>query len=280
MHNHRPEIGARLDHLGLWSNDPSRLAAFFEQGFDMTKTSAAGQWRCKAPERELLIAEGPPNRAAFVAYALKDRAGLEQYHADLMARSLALGANPSPQFDTSAFSVIDPDGNISVFGVRERAPAAVTAAFPGRLQHVAFRTPRLDEMAVFYERELGFVVSDRVLDERDVLHACFLRSDAEHHVLALFRSPETRLDHHSYETRDWAHIRLWADRMGAHRIPIFWGVGRHGPGNDVFFMVKDADDNLVEISAELEGCAADRPIGAWPHEQHTLNLWGSAIMRS
>jgi hypothetical protein len=48
----------------------------------------------------------------------------------------------------------------------------------------------------------------------------------------------------------------------------------------VFFMVKDPDDNLVEISAELEVCAADRPVGVWPHEQRTLNLWGSAIMRS
>lgn len=280
MRNHRPEIGARLDHLGLWSNDPTRLAAFFEHGFDMTKTSTAGHWRCAAPEREVLIAEGSPNRTAFVAYAFEDRAGLERHRAALMGRSLALAANCSPHFDRSAFSVTDPDGNVSVFGVRERVKAEVAASIPGRLQHVAFRTPQLDHMATFYELGLGFVVSDRVQDEQDALHACFLRSDAEHHVLALFRSPETRLDHHSYETRDWAHIRLWADRMGAHRIPIFWGVGRHGPGNDVFFMVKDADGNLVEISAELEVCAADRPIGVWPHEQHTLNLWGNAIMRS
>jgi len=280
MGNGRPEINARLDHLGLWSNDPGRLAAFFEQTFDMAKTSAGGQWRCAAPEREVLITEGPPNRAAFVAYAFDDPTALERHRAALRAHSLALSANCSPQFDSSAFSVTDPDGNTSVFGVRERGRPQVAASIPARLQHVAFRTPRLDEMADFYERELGFVVSDRVLDERGVLHACFLRSDAEHHVLALFRSPETRLDHHSYETRDWAHIRLWADRMGAHRIPIFWGVGRHGPGNDVFFMVKDADGNLVEISAELEVCAADRPVGVWPHEQHTLNLWGNAIMRS
>jgi len=27
--------------------------------------------------------------------------------------------------------------------------------------------------------------------------------------------------------------------MATNGIPIHWGIGRHGPGNDVFLMVKD-----------------------------------------
>ena len=53
-----------------------------------------------------------------------------------------------------------------------------------------------------------------------------------------------------------------------------------GPGNDVFFMVRDPDGNLAEISAEIEVCAPERPEGIWPHEQRTLNLWGMALMRT
>jgi hypothetical protein len=45
-------------------------------------------------------------------------------------------------------------------------------------------------------------------------------------------------------------------------------------------MVKDPDGNLAEISAELEVCAPDRPVGLWPHRPETLNQWGVAIMRS
>jgi hypothetical protein len=45
-------------------------------------------------------------------------------------------------------------------------------------------------------------------------------------------------------------------------------------------MVKDPDGNLAEISAELEICASDRPLGTWPHRPETLNRWGVAIMRS
>ena len=273
----RPEIGARLDHLCVRSGDPHALAAFFERVFEMPKTAAVDIWRCSAAEREILIAPGPPNTTGFIAFAFDDDAALDHYRSVLVTR-VALQPNPSIQFADSAFSVADPDGNVVAFGMRTRS--GPSADFPGRLQHIGLRTPRIEEMAAFYERVLSFVVSDRVLDDQGVLRACFLRSDAEHHTVALFAAPDARLDHHSYETRDWQHIRLWADRMGQQRIPIFWGVGRHGPGNDVFFMVKDADGNLVEISAELEYCAADRLTGLWPHEEHTLNLWGSAIMRS
>lgn len=96
----------------------------------------------------------------------------------------------------------------------------------------------------------------------------------------LFRAAEARFDHLSCETRDAAAVIAWSDRMASHGIPIHWGIGRHGPGNDVFFMAQDPDGNLVEISADLEVCDASRPAGTWRHEQRTLNLWGTAIMRS
>ena len=149
---------------------------------------------------------------------------------------------------------------------------------PARLQHLALRTPQVAAMAAFYE-SIGFVVSDRVEDEKGTLRACFLRTDAEHHALALFGAPDARFDHLSCETRDIAAVVAWADRMAANDIPIHWGIGRHGPGNDVFFMVKDPDGNLFEISAEIEVCDPERPCGTWKHEPRTLNRWGAVIMR-
>ncbi len=135
-------------------------------------------------------------------------------------------------------------------------------------------------MQAFYADKLGFVLSDRVEDDKGVLRAAFLRCDPEHHAVALFRAPDARLDHMSFDTADILRLRDWADRMGGHRVPIFWGLGRHGPGNDLFFMVKDPDENLIEISTELEVCAAERTMGIWPNEQWTLNQWGPAMMRS
>src|SRR5437867_7092689 len=279
MKPQRPELGATLDHLCIRSPSPERLARFYERGYGMTAAPASNGWRCRAPGREVLISEGRPNSVDYFAYAFDDEDALNRYRTQLLRRSVAPGVNPSPRFGDSAFSVTDPDGNVAVFG--SRAPAeGEDGALPARLQHIAFRTSRMEDMRAFFQRDLGFVLSDRVEDERGVLRACFLRTNHEHHALALFGSPETRLDHHSYETRDVTGITAWADRMAASRIPMHWGVGRHGPGNDIFFMVTDPDHNLVEISAELESCEANRPAGLWPHEQRTLNLWGTAIMRS
>ncbi len=276
----RPEIGARLDQLCLQSPDPKRLASFFERVYDMqVRSLPGGLIECAAAQRRVLVTQGTANRVAFVGYAFPDAAALSDQRAAVAARGVALLANPSPLFDEGAFAVRDPDGNQVVFGIRPLETVA-SEPLPGRLQHAVFRTTRLDEMVDFYEQKLRFIPSDKVRDGEGVMRACFLRTDIEHHALAIFRSPETRLDHFSFETTDWEHIRRWADDFSVKRVPIFWGVGRHGPGNDLFFMVKDPDDNLVEISAEIEQVPSDRVMGTWPHEERTLNVWGNAIMRS
>jgi hypothetical protein len=68
--------------------------------------------------------------------------------------------------------------------------------------------------------------------------------------------------------------------MASLRIPLWWGPGRHGPGNNLFFMIEDPDGHKVEFSAELERVPRETDFRTWPHEQRTLNLWGSAWMRS
>ena len=130
----------------------------------------------------------------------------------MVARAIPLGPGRSPYFDATGFSVIDPDGNVLMFGMRPFEPLAENQILRARLQHVGFRTPNLDAVAEFYQRALGFIVSDRVRDAAGLLHACFLRSDAEHHTVALFRSPEARLITIAM-TPAWDSIRDWADRL-------------------------------------------------------------------
>jgi catechol 2,3-dioxygenase-like lactoylglutathione lyase family enzyme len=204
-----------------------------------------------------------------------------------------------PKADVSAFAELpahalafrDPDGHCVVFASADVdanevdtdvLPAASNAKAlpPAITQHLGIRTPNIDAMATFYSEVLGFVVSDRVHDDQGQLRACFLRTSELHHALALFGAPVSCFDHQSFEAPDWEGLKHWADHMGGLRQEIVWGVGRHGPGNDVFFMVRDPDGNLAEISSEIEVCTPDRPMGIWKHEERTLNLWGKAIMRS
>jgi catechol 2,3-dioxygenase-like lactoylglutathione lyase family enzyme len=280
MNQQRPELGAALDHLSIRSVDPQRLARFFEEIYGMPRQPIDQGWKCHAPGRAFLVTTGRPNSVDYFAYAFRDDEALAAYRRRLQANGITVDLNVSPLFDRSAFSVTDPDGNVVAFGTRAPLVATDCSDVAARLQHVAFRTPGMEAMLSFYRDALGFVLSDRVEDSKGKLRACFLRTDHEHHALALFGSTETRLDHVSCETTDIGSLTRWADSVSAKGVSLHWGVGRHGPGNDVFFMVKDPDDNLIEISAELERVEPDRPTGTWPHEQRTLNLWGTAIMRS
>jgi catechol-2,3-dioxygenase len=194
-----------------------------------------------------------------------------------------------PELPNSALGFMDPDQNcmVFVFGSELRAHGSLahfeikSELLPSaESQHFALRTQQVENMKRFYTEDLGFTLSDVVQDETGQLKACFVRGNEMHHTLALFGAPVSCFDHQSFETPSWDELKDWADHMGKLRVEIVWGVGRHGPGNDVFFMVRDPDGNLAEISSEIEICPDSRPVGQWKHEERTLNLWGKAIMRS
>jgi catechol 2,3-dioxygenase-like lactoylglutathione lyase family enzyme len=264
---------ARLHHLRRDSPHAERLARFYGELLgDRVEALPDGSWRVAGRGRQMAVGKGDAGAVPYFALALQDAAHLQAYRKRLRK------AEPfaSPLLREGAFSVTDPDGRRVVFGLANDAEDV--GGLPGRLQHFVCATERLPDMLDFY-RGLGMVESDRVL-EGDAMAAVFLRSDPEHHSFAAFRAPQSRADHHCYETNGWLDIRDWADRMAGLRIPLWWGPGRHGPGNNLFFMIEDPDGHKVEFSAELELMPRAMPPRTWPHEQRTLNLWGSAWMRS
>jgi catechol 2,3-dioxygenase len=273
------EIGAVLDHLHISSPDPLACARFYAAHFVMRHTNLEGAEILQGPARKVVVSAGVANRLKYAAWRFPDGAALAAYRRRVPER-VHVTLPSWGWFHPDAFAVSDPDGNVTVFtagmsgeGESADVPAAVS-------QHFALRTQDPSRLLPFYRDDLGFALSDRVEDGQGVLRACFLRTDHLHHALALFGAPVSRFDHQSFETPSWSDLRDWADYMARLKTPMAWGVGRHGPGNDVFFMVADPDGNLAEISSEIETCAADRPVGLWPHEERTLNLWGRAIMRS
>ena len=272
-------LDARLNHIQLLSPDPERIARFYESALGMkVEALSGGVWACRGPARTVLVGKGPKHKLGFAAYGFRDAALLARQRKRMEAHGPLL-PNPSPLFGPEAFAVKDPDGNLFTFGLG-RVEDMTDTPLPGRLQHVVLRTTDPEPMLAFARDVLGFKLSDQVRDGEGTLRACFLRTDSEHHSLAIFRAPEARHDHHSFEAPDWSWMSRWADHMASKGVPLVWGIGRHGPGNDFFFMVEDPDGNLTEISSEIEVCAEDRPTGTWPHAPSTLNRWGVAIMRS
>jgi len=274
-------INAALQRIVISSAQPERMAQFYRDAFDYDSTVAGEEYRCEAVGRSVWIRPGTSNQLLESVFTLDSDEAVERYAMELRTRGIV---HSFATMHGPAVSVRDPDGRILCFTVRgpDHSPAAAAGdrARPARLQHYAIRTSSPQRLLDFYSNALAFTVSDLVRDADGDLTAAFLRTDAEHHALAIFRAPQSRLDHFSCETRDWNALRDWADHMAARSVQLVWGIGRHGPGNDTFFMVHDPDGNLVEISSDLEICSEDRPAGAWEHRMETLNRWGLAIMRS
>ena len=274
------ELQAALHSLHLYSPDPLAAAHFYSSIYAMEVEPSRDGYCCHGAGRQLQLSAGPANQLKYAQFALHT----EGAWAAFVKRTAKLKHQLLPggfMGDVQSVCIEDPDGNLLIFTPPEQPSAGSNGVLPpATLQHFALRTTSLPAMLAFYTEQLGFVLSDAVKGDDGVLRACFLRSDHLHHVLALFFAPEARFDHQSFEAPDWAAMREWGDHMAAIRVPIVWGIGRHGPGNDVFFMVSDPDGNLAEISAEIEHCQPDRPAGIWPHEERTLNIWGKAIMRS
>jgi len=109
----------------------------------------------------------------------------------------------------------------------------------------------------------------------------WLRCNREHHTVAIVQAPEVGLDHYCYEIPDWASLKTWCDELANTGVPVRWGPGRHGPGNNLFIMFDDPDGVHIELNCEVERFWDDRaeypPVPRrWDVSDRTVNLWGGA----
>lgn len=280
---------ARLNHIIRESDRPEELVDFYSLALAMSVQALENDtWLLHGPQRCLLIRRGQKGGQPLNAFCLADKKQLDALHSHCLGQQLALLSQQSPLF-ADGFSLRDPDDRLICFGVEAKHIDATSDQrtskpnLAGRIQHVVVATENLSDLVRFYRDQLGFVVSDNVYDgdpaSADVT-ACFLRSDPEHHSFAAFKAPATRPDHVCFEADNWNDIRDWADHLSSLHIKLWWGPGRHGPGNNLFFMIEDPEGYKLEVSAELEHLDKAVPARSWIHEERTLNLWGNAWMRS
>lgn len=270
--------GAYLHHVAMESPDPDALAAFYSRVMQMAASpSGDGEWRCEGPARRFVAVKGTSRKMAYAGLACRDADAVRGLKAYVEKSAIEILTCPSPYFTDEAFAVRDPDGNLICFGVAD--PQPVQSGLRAPTQHLTFASLDVEAFKDFYHDKLGFALSDLVVRDDGSLATCFTRSNHEHHTIACFKANRTGVDHHSYEAGEWDTIRDWCDHFAANDVPIMWGPGRHGPGNNLFVFIEDPDGNWIEVSAELE-VVHDRQVQSWPHEARTLNKWGKAILRS
>ena len=269
-----------LHHLAIESKHPENLANFYSEVMEMKlKKISFNEFLCEGPFRKMIITKGINKTLSYAGMVCRSDTNLDEFKEFLYYQKVEIKEFSSTLYKKGSFSVMDPDQNMICFGILNNEEKLLSKGIQGPLQHLTFASQDVEAFQNFYNKRLGFQVTDRVLASNGNLATCFTTSNHEHHTIACFKSDRKGMDHHSYEAGEWGFIKHWCDHFASKNIQLMWGPGRHGPGNNLFIFIEDIDGNWIEVSAELE-TVHGRPVKNWPQTERTLNLWGKAIMRS
>jgi catechol 2,3-dioxygenase len=99
----------------------------------------------------------------------------------------------------------------------------------------------------------------------------------------LARGERATLNHIAFEMPDLDSVMRGAGRMKDLGYPIEWGVGRHGPGNNVFAYFAGPDELPIEYTAEVLQVDDDylaRGTDFWKFPPGRSDQWGITGQRS
>ena len=123
-----------------------------------------------------------------------------------------------------------------------------------RLGHVAIHVKDFPQVADFYQRVLGFKVSDSYwsgASENTIavfLHCGLGSTWTDHHTIALIAAQDdrTHFDHSAFEVVDLDDLMQGNAYLSQRGHTHSWGVGRHIQGSQIFDYWRDPFGNKIE----------------------------------
>ena len=154
-----------LHHIGIESNDPEKLARFYSKTMKMDIISSKkNTWHCSGANRLLIFLQGESQKLSFAAFACFEENDLNKIKKRVLREGLTLKPFHSLYLKKGAFSLLDPDGNVIVFGIPLQEKL-VKSSFHAPLQHLTLQSTDLHKFIDFYQAKLGFYISDRVINK-------------------------------------------------------------------------------------------------------------------
>jgi catechol 2,3-dioxygenase len=126
----------------------------------------------------------------------------------------------------------------------EEKPAATDR--PIKISHVVVNSPDRDAQTSQFIDLLGFKLSD------STAFMNFVRCSSDHHAIAITKIDKPTLNHVAFEMPSHDALMFGAGRMKQSGFPTEWGVGRHGPGNNIFAYFVDPNGYVIEYTAEVQ----------------------------
>jgi len=269
---------AGLHRIALRVPNLDAVADFYKNLWGMEPVKSGGderQFKSRGvADPDLVFRSGGKQGLEYVALGVKSAADL-----DAIVATVEKAGHKGSIVERSnrEVSVRDPDGNLVKLVVAPKAGAAqkleepVTG--PRKIGHVVLWTPQRETMEKFYAL-FGLGVSDRTARGMS-----FMRCNADHHSVAFVDSDgRTGLQHIAFDVGTLDGVMRQKARLAEGGVECIWGLGRHGPGNNLFTYYLDPAKNCVEFYGELEQIP-DASVPAEPRywgPEHKGDRWGLA----
>jgi len=267
--------GLRGIELGV--TDLHQSAAFYRHVWGLDPVASENDTihlRANGSEHHIVtLRERPQAGMLGVHFAVNDRAAVDEMHAKAKAFGVA-GLGQPTDLPRSAgggygFGFRTPEGhalNISS-DVAQHPNTVNDRSKPAKLSHVVLNSARIDEQTRFFIDLLGFKHSDST-EMMDFIRCC-----ADHHSVAFARGSGPSLNHMAYEVANIDGLMRGAGRVKASGFNIEWGVGRHGPGDNVFSYFVEPNGFVVEYTTEVE------QVDEATYVAHDAKYWSEFPMR-
>ena len=279
---HARVTGVRSIELGV--RDLQQSADFYTKVWALEEVSSEADtrhFRATGGEHHVLtIRERPKPELLGVHFSATDRLAVDQicakakgYGVDVAGDPAALPASAGGGY---GFRFKTPDGlPMCISSDAVQHPTTVLdRSRPTKISHVVLNSAKTDDQIPFFVDALGFKLSDST-------HMMeFLRCSADHHSIAVFRNNGPSLNHVAYELPNIDGLMRGAGRVKHSGYDIEWGVGRHGPGSNVFSYFIEPNGFVAEYTTELDQLDDATHVAQgpdyWQKTVPTPDRWGTA----
>lgn len=154
-------------------------------------------------------------------------------------------------------------------------PAAIL-----RLGHVALTTPDYRRNAEWLQTRFGMRPSDVLIDGSQdnqiggFFHCRGASGWTDHHTLALFPAPVSKVHHCSFEIQDVDAAFLGNKYLLSKGWKPLWGIGRHILGSQIFDYWFDPDGNVVEHFTDGDLVRGEHQVEYHQVSDDSLAQWG------
>jgi catechol 2,3-dioxygenase-like lactoylglutathione lyase family enzyme len=246
--------GLRSIELGV--PDLNRSSDFYQKVWGLQEVVSDGDTihlRGTGCEHHVVTLRQRPKAALLgVHFSASDRPAVAELHAKAKGYGTSelsdLAELPGTAGGGFGFRFKTPEGLPMAISadVAQHPDAVVDRSRPTKLTHVVLNSARIDEQTSFFQDLLGF----RHSDSTEMME--FIRCCADHHSVAFARGNGPSLNHMAYEMANFDGLMRGAGRMKQNGFNIEWGVGRHGPGNNIFTYFVEPNGFVTEYTTEVE----------------------------